>query len=385
MRFIISYLLLFITCSFYQAQCTQKATLPSNHGVYGPAFFIIDNLAYFTLSWAWGGEDCHSLWTYNSVTDQWNKKANFPGEKRDGASGFSIDYKGFVLGGSVSGCCPKFFNDFWEYNAFTDTWTQKQNFPGSGSDFDISFSIGYRGFFGRGGSNFWSYNSITDQWIQLSNVPGEKRKMTIAFVINGKAYVGLGYKAEYPYEKLNDMYMYDPSTDIWTKLSPAPLSGYVSAFAINGKGYINSYESFWQFEPNNDSWTQLDKCLTNEVSCPTGFSIGNKGYLAFGSTGNWICKNELFEFDPRELEISLDEKTKSRKLSIYPNPSKDFLTIETERPIAYAIFNLMGQQVISDKIASDKNQISLEALPNGIYFLKIDEGRNSVTKKLIKH
>ena len=65
--------------------------------------------------------------------------------------------------------------------------------------------------------------------------------------------------------------------------------------------------------------------------------------------------------------ISVSSKG-SDKLKTYPNPVSNTLTIETEVKGDFQILNLLGQQVLSGKTAS---QIDVSALPQGTYFLKI--------------
>ena len=47
---------------------------------------------------------------------------------RYGAVGFSIGSKGFI--GTGVDFFGNYYNDFWEYNPATNTWTQKANFGG---------------------------------------------------------------------------------------------------------------------------------------------------------------------------------------------------------------------------------------------------------------
>ena len=61
------------------------------------------------------------------------------------------------------------YNDFWEYDPATDTWTQKADFEGVGRGFAVGFSIGSNGYIGTGllgnlnyggpsSKDFWEYD-----------------------------------------------------------------------------------------------------------------------------------------------------------------------------------------------------------------------------------
>ena len=65
----------------------------------------------------------------NSQTpNTWMVKSSFPSTTRATAFAFSIGTNGYVGGGlnfSVG-----LFDDFWKYDALTDSWTQKMNYGG---------------------------------------------------------------------------------------------------------------------------------------------------------------------------------------------------------------------------------------------------------------
>ena len=44
-------------------------------------------------------------------------------------------------------------NDFWEYNPTTNSWSQKEIFPGSNRDKAVGFSINDKGYVGTGSSS----------------------------------------------------------------------------------------------------------------------------------------------------------------------------------------------------------------------------------------
>lgn len=68
--------------------------------------------------------------------------------------------------------------------------------------------------------------------------------------------------------------------------------------------------------------------------------------------------------------------------TIYPNPSSDVFTIQTEEQVtSVAVFNLLGQKVFSGR----QKQINISNLPSGMYWAQINFDRDkSLTRKLIK-
>ena len=80
--------------------------------------------------------------------------------------------------------------------------------------------------------------------------------------------------------------------------------------------------------------------------------------------------------DPNETTIE--------ELSIYPNPAtgeKVFISTKENQTKKIEVFNVLGKPVLSTILTGTELRIS--ALEPGIYILKIKEGKNSATRKLV--
>ncbi|MCY7409985.1 MAG: fibronectin type III domain-containing protein [Chitinophagales bacterium] len=161
----------------------------------------------------------------------WTKKADFLG-KRYLAVGFSIVEKGYIGTGS-DGFMP--YNDFYEYNPNTNSWTQKANFGGDSRENAIGFSIGRKGYVGIGNDfynplkqDFWEYDALTNLWSQKANYGGGPTTYAIGFSIGNKGYIGLGGDTlGNPFRK--DFYEYTPDCDSIYAYSDADGDGYGNA------------------------------------------------------------------------------------------------------------------------------------------------------------
>ncbi|TDI69057.1 MAG: T9SS type A sorting domain-containing protein [Bacteroidetes bacterium] len=69
--------------------------------------------------------------------------------------------------------------------------------------------------------------------------------------------------------------------------------------------------------------------------------------------------------------------------SVYPNPTKGILNIQSKTSISQIeIYTLLGQLVLSN---SNKNTIDISSVSQGLYFIKVkDENENIGTKKVVK-
>lgn len=87
--------------------------------------------------------------------------------------------------------------------------------------------------------------------------------------------------------------------------------------------------------------------------------------------------------DPTTLQNNLSNEN---KISIYPNPSNNNITIMGSNWSSVQIFDLNGKIVLSAK-GNNLNQqiINIASLDNGVYFLQVLDNKNSYQKKLIKY
>jgi hypothetical protein len=161
--------------------------------------FSLNNKIYYGLDY-WSGT-VSDFWECDPGNGySWIRKSNFPVGYKSYSSYFSLADKGYVLFSD---------NNFWQYDAVSNVWTKKTNFPGPARLASVSFVIGDFAYFGTGtnGSvdfnDFWRYDPAADSWSQISNMPNS-RNSGVAFVINNKAYVGYGVG-------LGDFYEFDPN------------------------------------------------------------------------------------------------------------------------------------------------------------------------------
>ncbi len=83
-----------------------------------------------------------------------------------------------------------------------------------------------------------------------------------------------------------------------------------------------------------------------------------------------------------------ESKLLSSKVSIYPNPATNKFTVSGigNYPAEISLFDITGRVVKSEKVRSEKEEISVSHLPTGIYLyqIKTPEGKTH-RGKLVKH
>ena len=287
----------------------------------------------------------NDLWEYDPGTDNWTKKANFPGSARDAAFAFVIGDKAYVGGGVDSNYFP--CNDFYSYDPSVDKWDTLQAIPDY-LYFNSTFVIGSNGYVATGVedslevSSLWQYDPSTDTWNQKSDFPGSPRESAVGFTLNGMGYVGLG-QSDYS-TVFSDFYSYDPSSDQWT-----------SATSFPGK--------------HGEGWAM-------------GVSTATKAFIGIGTffaDQQLLGYNDFWTFAP-SAGVAVAPVATER--TVYPNPTSDFVTLPLPKNAASAhviVHNSIGATCFTAQSDPD-GRLDLSSLPPGIYDIEItsDNYRSNV-------
>jgi len=85
------------------------------------------------------------------------------------------------------------------------------------------------------------------------------------------------------------------------------------------------------------------------------------------------------------LDSSGVDDLDAQKLTVYPNPASDMITVKGVSMKEVSIFNLMGQQMITQPVVGEECEIEVGSLVPGIYFLRVltNEGR-LITEMFVK-
>jgi hypothetical protein len=130
------------------------------------------------------------------------------------------------------------------------------------------------------------------------------------------------------------------------------------------------------------------------------FTIGQKkrmralfatGNLRNGFLASFACDSTLVQAGPVAADTTpvAVAPVKKDAYKAYPNPVQSVLTIEykpaTDLVVkSISIYNAMGVKVLSGEINKEKSTLSLSALTAGIYIVRIGEGANSYSTKIVK-
>ena len=380
------------------------------------------------------------LWSAST----WNQKANFGGEARHRATGFSIGNKGYIGLGHTNSGGHVVKKDFWEYDPATNSWTQKADYGGGERYQATAFVIDGIAYVGTGRSHpldlyekdFWAFNPNANMWFPIADLPGVERRGAVAFTIEGKGYVGLG-QTDGGYA--SDFYEYNPNTDSWNQMANfigsartsavsfvynkkayvgtghewgaavkdfyefTPSSNYwvqkadvgdslrqdATGFVLNGKGYIGTgnnvdgsinYKDFWRYDFATDTWTQIENFKGVARRYMVSFVIGNTAYCGSGTNGTNL--KDFWAYDPT---LSVQSNEIIDFTQPFPNPAKTQINFVFDDKILnqnykLIIYNVNGQIVSTYQIKTSNFQLKKQDLNAGLYFYTIQSDNAILTK-----
>ena len=126
-------------------------------------------------------------------------------------------------------------------------------------------------------------------------------------------------------------------------------------------------------------FTNAQQLKRQQFSCGSISNLQGKFIIgeAFNKTytvGNTqIGESILYQIATTQLSTDVFEK--ADVISIYPNPATNFLTINTKNfnDLKISMYDALGHEI---SIIYDNQQINLENLAQGIYFLNLFDTRN---------
>jgi hypothetical protein len=84
--------------------------------------------------------------------------------------------------------------------------------------------------------------------------------------------------------------------------------------------------------------------------------------------------------------VGLTENNLTTQVGLYPNPASDKVTVFVNNATAETqilVLNALGQVVLTRNNVTEKNELNTDSLPKGVYFVRVGNGKNVTTNKLI--
>lgn len=301
----------------------KGSTVITTPELWGNAYIIGGELA--------GGQTTNEMWQFSAQTNTWQMRKSFPGTIRSGAVGFIIGNKIYYGLGNAPNLLSTQFRDWWEYDTSTDQWTQKKDYPGPLRSTSIAFAFQSSGMVtfgttwssGAGGSFFgilirsiYRYTASNDTWSYIGEFPTNIGAPIGSFRLQGIGFILLSNR---------ELWRIDLQSANWGKLTNLPTdiiinqsvpitttTGISEAVSITNVGFYglpfinNSNPSYskqwWQYSQVNNSWALLPSSnIDNRHNC-ISFSLGEKIYILGGQRttqgGGVTNLKDWWEYNP---------------------------------------------------------------------------------------
>lgn len=223
---------------------------------------------------------------------------------RSWMSAVEVDGKIYCINGQpkrVSGLVYSNKNEV--YDIATDTWETKAPFPGTGRTSGYAGAVDGKIYYigGKGVSNsyneVYAYDPVTDTWESKAPMPYGGTYQMGGAVYNNKIYIfgGMVLKNNV-YTDSKDILMYDPATNVWSKVATAPEGiTYGSAVVCGDSVYVFYYDKkYFKFLPETNT---IEKSGYHHAAVSTnGKGVVNNKIYVFGYHPNIV--SQINKYDP---------------------------------------------------------------------------------------
>lgn len=163
---------------------------------------------------------------------------------------------------------------------------------------------------------------------------------------------------------------------------------------VNEYAVYNPIDSVW-------NWQFGDGSALITTSNTTHYYAAASSPSTYVSTDNFIVKSKkmsgygvgintldtkTWTITVNTCNVGLVENSIATQVAVYPNPATDKVTVYVNNANADTqinVLNALGQVVLSRTNVSDKNELNTESLAKGVYFVRIGNGKNVTTTKLV--
>jgi len=117
------------------------------------------------------------------------------------------------------------------------------------------------------------------------------------------------------------------------------------------------------------------------------YIVGQVFYTTATGTNGSVAQGiqQAFEIS---VTLGVNETAINLELSVYPNPTTNYLTLKVEETanLNYQLFDMQGKVIENKKVTTNTTSITMEALPTATYFLNVVKNNQVVkTFKVIKN
>lgn len=121
-------------------------------------------------------------------------------------------------------------------------------------------------------------------------------------------------------------------------------------------------------------WNRIGAVATDSLEDTAYFTLPTipAGTYSLVVVANGFASNPTIMKLPCVL-TDVPNAIESSSITVYPNPNNGVFTVESSAPFKSIIrvYNLVGQQIMSQTLTSSKNQLNLSSQPAGVYYYRV--------------
>ncbi|MBU2466124.1 MAG: T9SS type A sorting domain-containing protein, partial [Bacteroidetes bacterium] len=238
------------------------------------------------------------------------------------------------------------------------------------------------------------YDPLTDTWEEMAPIPVPKHNYATV-VYNDKIYIfgGDTQNGNNAWVQTATVEVYDPATNTWDTSISLPTVRFnpgiglinhsiIITGGISGDGAVTDVDIF---DLVSNSWSQGDSLPLKNVAMGSA-TLNDKIYIIGGADGpgDWIGYNEVYE-GAFEEPSGTAQNTNTNELIVFPNPAKNYIQIYERVGNAkfkgFQILTIEGKAIKEGRLAS--NRIDVSDLRKGVFLLKIETDKRTITKRII--
>ncbi len=122
------------------------------------------------------------------------------------------------------------------------------------------------------------------------------------------------------------------------------------------------------------------------------YSVGQVFYTIATGTNGSVVQGVQQPYEISEVTGIEEAKDINLSISVYPNPTNDFLTLELDaersrstQSMSYQLYDINGKLLQSEKITGNQTNIVMSEFAVATYFVKVIQGNKEIkTFKIIK-
>jgi len=376
----------------------KKANFPGDPR-YQAVGFSIGNKGYLGSGFTDGGKYKKDFFKYDPSTNKWTEIASLTKGRKE-AVAFSIGGKGYITTGIIFTTGAS--KEIWEYDTTANTWTEKTPCPGPGRIAAAGFATNGKGYVTGGfddGSgttvvynDTWEYDPTTDSWSEKADFPGTPRFSAVGFAIGVNGYVGTG-EVSYT-EFIQDFWQYSPASSCSAPTGQSSTNIMSTKATLNWDAVSGAIKYQVKYKASNSStWTQTNSMSTTKtimgLSANTSYTWQVRSVCSTNPTvtSDWSAKQHF----TTTLRLSAEEDA-SNALDVYPNPFSttaviSFSLSENSHTVI-ELYDLSGKKistVLDENLDAGDHSIELNRnqLADGIYLVQLKTDDQVSTMKIM--